>query len=135
MGLVAQTAPQQIAVPHESGQWLEVHPLSWADLESARRVQTESAIKQAAMFSAETIQSLQGQAQGAAEMDPGDSLDKASVLNAGIKNWSYDDPVSPENIARLDEPTAQWAFDEIVKRSVLSEDEAKNGAAPVSGRT
>jgi|TARA_R110002020_G_scaffold273457_4_gene488609 hypothetical protein len=135
MGLVAHTAPQKISVPHESGQWLEVHPLSWADLESARRVKTEGAIKQAAMFDAETIQSLQGQQSQGGEPDPGDSLDMASVLNAGVKNWSYDDPVSPENIARLDEPTALWAFDEIVKRSVLTKDEEKNGSTPVSGRT
>ena len=134
MGLVAETAIQKVDVPHEDGEWFELAPLSWAELEAARRLKTDDAIKTAAMFDAETLRGIQTTSE-AAPTSPSDGLDMASVLEAGIKRWSYSDPVSPENIKRLDEPTAMWAFEQIAKRSVVSEDEQKNGAAPPKGRT
>ena len=129
MGLVAETAMQKVDVPHEDGEWFEIVPLSWADLESARRLKTDDAIKQAAMFDAETLKGIQSNSE-TATTSPSDGLDMATVLNAGIKRWSYNDAVSPETINRLDERTALWAFDAIATRSVMSEDEQKNGAAP-----
>jgi hypothetical protein len=136
MGLVAETAIQKVDVPHEDGEWFEIAPLSWADLETARRLKTDDAIKQAAMFDADTLRGMQSQATGeSAPASPTEGLDVASVLRAGIKRWSYTDPVSEENIKRLDEPTAMWAFEEIARRSVITEDEQKNGVAPLKGLT
>ena len=132
MGLVAETAKQKIEVPHEHGEWFEITPLTWAVLESARRLKTEDAIKQAAMFSADTLRGIQSQDGAATAPDPADGLDVSTVLKGGIKGWSYAAPVSPENIDLLDERTAQWIFAEIVSRSVLSQDEEKNGAAPLN---
>ncbi len=134
MGLVAETTRQRVDVPHEDGEWVEIAPLTWADLETARRIKTEEAIKQAAMFSADTLRGIQSQQDGAATApDPADGLDVATVLHAGVKAWSYADPVTPETIDRLDEPTAQWAFAEIAGRSVLSKEEQGNGVAPPRG--
>ena len=131
MGLVAETTRQRVDVPHEDGEWVEIAPLTWADLETARRIKTEDAIKQAALFSADTLRGIQSQQDGAATApDPADGLDVATVLHAGVKAWSYAEPVTRENIDRLDEPTAQWAFAEIAGRSVLSKEEQGNGVAP-----
>ncbi|MCH7630626.1 MAG: hypothetical protein IIC07_01880, partial [Proteobacteria bacterium] len=44
------------------------------------------------------------------ESDPTIPFDKAFVLNAAIKRWSYDAPVSSKNIDALDDATAEWAF-------------------------
>ena len=134
MGLVSETSIKKVDVPHEDGEWFEIAPLSWAELETARRLKTDDAIKTAAMFDAETLRGMQTTSE-AAPASPSDGLDMASVLEAGIKRWSYSDPVSPENIKRLDEPTAMWAFEQIARRSVVSQDEQKNGAAPLKGHT
>jgi hypothetical protein len=131
MGLVAETTRQRVDVPHEDGEWFEIAPLTWADLETARRLKTEGAIKQAAMFSADTLRGIQTQGDGTATVaDPVDALDMETVLRAGVKAWSYAEPVTPETIGRLDEPTAQWVFAEIAGRSILSKEEQGNGVAP-----
>ena len=132
MGLVAETEVQKVEVPHEDGEWFEIAPLSWAELDTARRLKTDDAITQAAMFDAETLRGMQSNANPTVSA-PSDGLDIATVLKAGIKRWSYSAPVSPETINRLDEPTALWVFAEIAKRSVVSEDEQKNGVAPLNG--
>ena len=49
-------------------------------------------------------------------IDIGASGLKASVLNASIRAWSYDAPVNAENIAALDDVTADWAFVATVSR-------------------
>ena len=133
MGLVAETAVQRVTVPHEDA-WIEIQPLSWSDLETARRIKTEDSIKQAALFDASMLKEIQASATGGTAT-PADGLDMATVLTAGVKSWSYEDPVTPENIRRLDEPTAMFAFAQIAERSVLNEDESKNGQAPQGGHS
>jgi hypothetical protein len=129
MGLVGQTLKQKIEIPHEAGEWLEIVPLSWAHLETARRLKTEDAIKQASMFDAEMLKNIQSQAE-ATTTDPSDGLDIATVLKHGIVGWSYEESLTAEHIELLDEQTALFAFEAIASRSVLSGDEQKNGVAP-----
>ena len=87
MGLVAETAVQRVTVPHEDA-WIEIQPLSWSDLETARRIKTEDSIKQASLFDASMLKEIQASATGGT-----------------------------------------------AARSVLNEDESKNGQAPQGGHS
>ena len=55
------------------------------------------------------LDALQGQAS-APESDPANEYDKATVLNASIKAWSYGEKLNAENIDGMSETTATWAF-------------------------
>ena len=136
MGLIGETQRLRVDVPHEAGEWFEIQPLSWASLEVARRLRTEDAIKQASLLDAEMLKGIQATtATATATANPkasSDALDVGTVLERGISSWSYAVPVTPESVRSLDEPTAQWAFEEIASRSLVSAEEQGNGAAQPS---
>jgi len=131
MGLIADTARQWVDIPHEPGERLEFAPLNWSQLEIARQVKTEQVMKQAALFSADTIKGLQGDQAQSGSVDPLDALDKATVLAYGLKGWSYELPFTREGYKILDEPTSTFAFREIGRRSLVTKEEQGNGAAPL----
>ena len=131
MGLIADTARQWVDIPHEPGERLEFAPLNWSQLEIARQVKTQQVMKQAALFSADTIKGLQGDQAQSGSVDPLDALDKATVLADGLKGWSYELPFTREGYKILDEPTSTFAFREIGRRSLVTIEEQGNGAAPL----
>ena len=135
MGLIADTARQWVDIPHEPGERLEVAPLNWSQLEIARQVKTQQVMKQAALFSADTIKGLQGDQAQSGSVDPLDALDKATVLAYGLKGWTYEPPFTNEGYKILDEETSVFAFREIGRRSLVTKEEQGNGAAPLSEPT
>ena len=121
MALVTQLT-RTIPIPHEEGEWMTFAMPSWQTIEAARSAHMLGAFRrihdlreaagadlydQIANTRRDT-ESAQSQAL-TTPADPWQEYDKAHILAAGITAWSYDAPVTPENIALLDPETAQWA--------------------------
>lgn len=117
-------------IPHETDQWMVFKLLSWKALDDARTARQIGALRSLSGV-ADVVRELQtARTNGevvAAESDPTNDYDRSSLLKAGIKAWSYDAPVTPENIADLDEATAEWAAKEIVHMHVRTQTEREAG--------
>ena len=114
---------EQVAIPHEPGEWMRFRALSWRDLQAAQEARRAAVFEVAAKLPAEVIQNLQGQSP---DEDEAGRYDKVSMLRSGIAEWSYGDSVRPETVDRLDQKTADWAFEEIVRRNVIMSAEGED---------
>lgn len=124
---IVSKATKRIEVPHEPGQWMEIRKLSWRQLEAASDVATEAAMKRMKEAGPEMMAALRKLVEGQVSGQQASNYDRHAVLKSGIAGWSYDEPVSDENIDLLDEETAKWAVDAILDlKKPLSEEERKN---------
>lgn len=131
---------KKIELPHEPGEWLEIRKVSSGYIDVAREIASRRSarsikdmggigsfdvggIKRCPKCSSELVEGhecnpLDVFAKEERDKNPAavdaTSLDRKTMLNAGIHAWSYDEKVTEETIADLDEPTADWAFREIV---------------------
>ena len=68
-----------------------------------------------------------------------DSLNKlgmlVEILPAMIEAWSYDEPVTTENVRALDMPTGMWLAREVFSQSGLRDDDEKNALEASSSLT
>ena len=113
-------------IPHEPGEWMELRRLSWRQLEQASDAQSDAALQRIKKLGGDLIGALRGLA-GDQEQNPAAKYDRAVVLKSGIVNWSYNVPVTPENIDDLDKETADWAVEEILgMHAPRTEEERKN---------
>lgn len=149
---------QHLEVPGEPGEWMDLRPLSFLEIDEARvqgyigmmetvgqmapvqdqiqRIFTaaEAAKKRTAEAAAgeeseeESSDPEADAALMAADDDPLEGLDLTTVLKAGIVKWSYDRPVDEANISLLDEDTATWAAKAIV--GIRSKESLGNSSAP-----
>lgn len=118
---------RQVEIPHEPGEHMTFRRLSWRQLEQASDKASESALTRIKAMGGDLLKAIQG-AAGEQAQDPAATYDRATILNMGIVAWSYDDPVTPENIDLLDEETAAWAFREILALNApRTEADRKNG--------
>ena len=125
MALVTETV-KRVDIPHEDGEWLEIRRLSWRELEAASDTATDAMMTRMKKLGGEIVQALRSAATKQ-QADPFDGYDRQAVLSAGLRAWSYDAKVNAENMALLDEPTAVFAFREILTLSKpRTEDDAKN---------
>ena len=113
----------QVGVPHEPGEWMKFHALSWRDLQAAEEAQMARMLRDVAGLPSQAFGALRDQA--AQQGTSVDQFDQVVTLRSGIAEWSYGEPVSPETIDRLDRRTAEWAHGEIVKRSVIERAEGE----------
>jgi hypothetical protein len=143
--------------PHEEGQWVKIRKVSSGYLDVAREIfsrRTSRNIKDmgglGGLGNIKRCPKCSGQAEEGHECNPLDvfakeerekgpaavdasMLDRKTMLNAAITAWSTECEVSEENVADLDEFTADWLFREIV--SYVNEGmtaEAKKGATKPS---
>lgn len=115
--MLVNKSVRRVDLPHEPGQWVEVRPLSWADSVAAKKAASEAtlhAFRDLGTDFLSQLQSLQSAPSpaDAAEPAPANPLagyDRRIVLERGLVAWSYDEPVTPENISLLDEQTAEVA--------------------------
>ena len=114
---------EQVAIPHEPGQWIKFRALSWRDLQAAQEARLARALRQAAGLLPEALEVSQN--ESVQRGTPVVQFDQTVVLRSGIAAWSYGEPVSPEAIDRLDQRTADWAFAEIVGRNVIARAEGE----------
>ena len=116
---------EQVAIPHEPGEWMRFRALSWRDLQAAQEARVTRALQDAANMSSELLSTLKSQLD-AREIEAKQRYDEAAILHAGIVDWSYDAAVAPENVDLLDRPTADWAFRQLVDRNVISSAEGED---------
>ena len=105
---------KRVEIPHEAGEWLELRKLSWVQLERAKDEATSEQMRVLREMGGDLVASLQAARGAETPAAGGTSYSKAALLGMGIGAWSYDAPVTPENIGLLDEPTAAFAFAELV---------------------
>ena len=148
--LTNQVQPKQENIPHEDGEWISFGQVGWGQMEEAANIKRTTAM---AVFvnMPESVQSrLDKVAEDKAtvvpdtsevEDDPTLPFDKAFVLNASIKAWSYLDkelnkiPVTRDNIAALDEQTAEWAFGVAIRMNQRTKSEGEESAPNSSDTT
>lgn len=138
--MLTRNVTERVDLPHEPGQFVVVRHLNWLQIEEAKRARTRAVLERA-----REVQDLIGvvqaaspevvaQATDAAAADVLSGYDAATLLREGVTGWSYPEPVTPENVADLDEVTK-----DLVARAVVllfsrrSEEESKNGSAPSTG--
>ena|SRR6266545_1009691 len=116
--MLVSKSVRRIELPHESGAWIEVRQLSFAELAAARDVQSRTALRRIEGLDFTKLRDLQqqvGVSNGEiGETDPLAAFDELTLLEAGIVAWSYEEPVTPENVRLLDEATAEVAARAIV---------------------
>ena len=100
------------SIPHEPGQTMTFRRLSWREWEQAADAARDRALAMCRDLTPEMLSLMRERsAQGEA---PAEQFDAATVLHAGIAGWSYDAPVTPENIDALDAQTAEWALAQLL---------------------
>lgn len=113
-------------IPHEPGEWMELRRLSWRQLEQASDAQSDAALDRMKRLGGDLLKALRDTVSNQ-EQNPTAKYDQAAVLKSGIVNWSYNVPVTPENIDDLDKETADWAVEEILgMHAPRTEEERKN---------
>ena len=129
-------------VPHEPGETMTFRRLGWKALKEARegraRRQMQSASDLARGLDADFLKQMRdevaaavtarGDAAIAPEADPLDDYDKDELLRRGIAAWSYDAPVTPENLDGLDEATADWAARRVLALSTPATGDARKNS-------
>jgi len=106
-------------VPGEPGEWFEFRYLSGAELDEAADAATKAALKVVSSVDLNVIQQLSGRDAG--QRPPESQYDKAVLLKYGLVAWSYPEPCTDENKARLDAKTRDWAVRTIVAMNTLGE--------------
>jgi hypothetical protein len=120
MALTNKTS-NRIDLPHEQGQWIEARMPSLVILDQAHEVSTRKALKRVEGMDLAALKGLTPAAQANSEPD----YDWQTLLTACITAWSYEEPVTPANIAELDKVTVDAVIAVLV--SSETEGERKNG--------
>lgn len=135
-------------IPGETGEWIELRMLGWRALEEARQARQIDALRTAAAAGAEALNvanevgatrdrlAIASTRDAAAAPDPTPDpkaddpmlqYDLGTLLRHGIVGWSYPEPVTLNNIDRLDEATAKWAGRELIEPVAEPEGKGSNG--------
>lgn len=112
---------KRIDLAHEPGQWLEVRLPSMAILDRARQARSRQAMEMMAGMDLSHFRDLRPQ-EPTASAEP--DYDWQTLLASCLLAWSYDAPVTPENVAELDLATVRAALAVLVPQD--SEAEQKN---------
>lgn len=126
---------EEVAIPHEPGHWLRLRKLSWTQLDEARRAKGRKVLRNMAndpeavklLAEVQAINADKPAATTPAEAltvpaDPLDEYDQQTLLEFGVVGWSYDEDVTPESIADLDEVTAEWAARQVLPKPKTPEE-------------
>ncbi len=130
MALVSQNV-QQIEIPHEPGEWLNLRPLSWLQLTQAREIQTRTVLERMRAMGGEVVGEFREEPSAEVpesedESDPLSNLDRRTVLRGGVVGWSYREKFNRDKLDDLDEETAEWAARTIIGLNQRTDDDRKN---------
>lgn len=119
---------KRVDIPHEPGEWMEFRMLSGKEFELAQERRLQRSIALMRSLGGELLDNVRGEPAdgGDAENDPLAALDTDTLLYHGIVAWSYDEPVTRENIDLLDERTRVWAARFLATWHIESEVARKN---------
>src|SRR5262245_17579226 len=121
MSIFASRSQRTLEVPDDPPHTVTIQKLAGRHVEQARREQQVESIAYVKRVGgiAEFRQQVAtvdptGEQVAAVAHDPARLYARSVVLEKGITAWTYDDPVTPETIADLDEPAADWLFHAIL---------------------
>ncbi len=129
--MLTNQVTQILELPHEPGTTITVRMLSGEQLKHARQVKVKQSLQ--------TVVDLQGldvskiaeaarESNAELEADPLAEYDIGTLVHASVVGWSYDAPVTPENVSALDEETQDYLARAAIPE-VKSETDRKNGRA------
>ncbi len=130
--MLTKAITKRIELAHEPGEWIEVRPLSWRDLQGSRDEHSQTAIKKALDLGS----ALNGLSEMAAaqkkDAEPTnpkieDTYDVGYLLHRAIVDWSYGEPVTEEAVDSLDQTTVDVVLDDLLPKT--SEADQKNGCS------
>jgi len=109
---------KRLNLPHEPGEYVDIQTPPHGAFDVAAEIKSRKAMEQAAQLPPAILQGSM-EAARTSERDPLETYDKATLIEAAVVGWSYDEQVTPESIARLDLQTADLVFKEIVVANVI----------------
>lgn len=112
--MLIKSVSKQITLPHEPGTTLTIRKLSFKECETAQVAKQKAALQIAREMGADLMKALQDSSAVAEDQPASQRYDMYEVLCAGITQWSYDEPVTAENVALLDAESARYVFEQIV---------------------
>lgn len=133
MGLVAVS--ETIEIPHDpDGATMDLAGVSWMTIKIAKKKKQTEGIESAHEVGAELMKVFQGGGDSDAaekleaakkelaaeeEADPWapKNFDMGTMLEAGIKGWSWPDKCNGKTIGQLDLTSAEWALGVIIEKS------------------
>ena len=132
MALASKLSRETIELEHEPGQSITIRPVSWLVMREARDARVKRAIKPFADLPPESIAALQrpnrngpNPTDSAEDDEPTDVYDRETLLRASIVEWTYEDPVTNDNIGDLDEVTAEVVYRRAVALNTRSKSEGE----------
>lgn len=121
-------------IPHEPGQWVMLKQLNGAQMDVADQAQTAKVMERLGPILKALGPDANQQSQAQAEaQDPDDikvrraGYDPETLIQYALDDWSYEQPMIPENIARLDAFTRDWLWDTIVEANTRPPASAPGG--------
>ena len=137
--LTSKVPSRHLDLPHEIGEWIEIRTLSGNQIQLARDASRRAGLQRLQEMGADLVQATTAAATPEAvaaaraetAADPLQGLDRSTLLIFGIVDWSYDAPVSVENIEDLDEETMQFVALALAPRP-RTLDELKNGSGALT---
>jgi hypothetical protein len=144
MALVSRSAPDDIEVPHEPGNYFSLRPLTALQMDEVRAKGMASAMEKIAMaaaaqqalstFSSQEIEEAEEANATERQENPAMGKDPTLLVRYGVVGWrgpKYDgaecDGAAKDD---LDEPTRDWAAGEVAKLSAVTMGEANGSALP-----
>lgn len=115
----------QLTHPSEAGVTFTIRKLSFAAAQEAEDAKRDAAIRMFTAISDIADKLPSSDEAAAAANQPENKYDRMVVLRCGLTAWSYQEELTPDNIADLDEETALWLFGEIIRHSFRSADEGE----------
>lgn len=103
---------KRVDLPDEPGEWVEIHPVSFAAMQAARSAKAKESLKALEGLTPEMLAALPSSA--GRDVDPLDSLDLNILLEHCVTKWSYEEELNAENLALLDDATSQFLANAIL---------------------
>lgn len=115
--LVDTNKVERLAIPHELGNWIEIRQLTGVEMDEASDVSTSRTLKQYKESLDAILGAGRDRQRDESQRDRKALYDSRTLLNKAVTGWSYEAPVTPDNIELLDGATRDWIWEEIVNRN------------------
>jgi len=128
MALINHEHPVEVSPPWEPGASFGLRLLAWPERDEAELAKTRRSFAVMEGIDPEIMAALPQRASDATAIptsdDPLDEYDLGTLLKYGLATWSYEQELTEQNKAMLDDRTAKWLGREIIRLNCWSEEEA-----------
>jgi len=130
MALINHEHPVEVTPPWEPGASFGLRLLAWPERDEAQLARTRRSFAVMEGIDPDIMAALPQRAEDATATpssdDPLDEYDLGTLLKYGLASWSYEQDLTEQNKAMLDDRTAKWIGREIIRLNCWSEEEAGN---------